>query len=321
MSEEKSWLIENLKGVFVGSGSDGLSQPEVCETIIGLTSKPAKEINVLYIGTATYDLQGPMLRQTDTFRSAGCSIASLSVTDVCPDVQTMQAAVSSADVVIVSGGNTLFAVDRWTSIGLHDILRAGMNRGLVCAGGSAGAICWFDGGHSDSADPATYKDAMRKAADPNSKADESESKSLEKMPWEYIRIDGLGLLPGLVCPHHDMIQSNGLLRADDFDSMLLKHKGEKGLCIDHFAALIVEGDLYRVISITGKKGSVMDDNTYSGLREGKPGIWSKEVIDGKVVRKLVPSNGKLSELLCTATKIERDARVDKCRKENPQPST
>eukprot|EP01052_Picozoa_sp_SAG31_P018987 SAG31_NODE_1367_length_8615_cov_12.875763_4_plen_73_part_00 len=34
--------------------------------------------------------------------------------------------------------------------------------------------------------------------------------------WEYIRIPCLGLLPGLCCPHHDRVQSNGVLRADDF---------------------------------------------------------------------------------------------------------
>jgi len=31
---------------------------------------------------------------------------------------------------------------------------------VVIAGGSAGAICWFDGGHSDSMDPCTYKNTF-----------------------------------------------------------------------------------------------------------------------------------------------------------------
>lgn len=35
-----------------------------------------------------------------------------------------------------------------------------MESGAVLTGGSAGAICWFDGGHSDSMDPATYKNNM-----------------------------------------------------------------------------------------------------------------------------------------------------------------
>ena len=31
--------------------------------------------------------------------------------------------IGRADVIIVSGGNTLFAVDRWTKLGLHEVLR------------------------------------------------------------------------------------------------------------------------------------------------------------------------------------------------------
>jgi dipeptidase E len=56
----------------------------------------------------------------------------------------------------------------------------------------------------------------------------------------------LGFLPGLVCPHHDKVQSNGVLRAIDFDAMLLRHAGEQGICIDHWAALCVDGDAYEV---------------------------------------------------------------------------
>jgi dipeptidase E len=51
--------------------------------------------------------------------------------------------------------------------------------------------------------------------------------------WKYIQVAGLGFLPGLLCPHHDRTQSNGVLRAHDFDQMLLRHEGELGRGIDH----------------------------------------------------------------------------------------
>ena len=54
-----------VKGCFVGSGSDGLNEALVCETIIGQTGKAAPV--VLYLGTATYDLDGPRTRQTERF--------------------------------------------------------------------------------------------------------------------------------------------------------------------------------------------------------------------------------------------------------------
>ncbi len=44
--------------------------------------------------------------------------------------------------------------------------------------------------------------------------------------WDYIRVNGLGFVPGLCCPHHDRVQSNGVLRATDFDDMMLRHPTE-----------------------------------------------------------------------------------------------
>jgi hypothetical protein len=38
--------------------------------------------------------------------------------------------------------------------------------------------------------------------------------------WEYVRVEALAVLPGLLCPHFDKTQSNGVLRATDFDAML-----------------------------------------------------------------------------------------------------
>ena len=88
---------------------------------------------------------------------------------------------------------------------------------------------------------------------------------------------GLGFLPGLVCPHHDKVQSNGVLRAADFDVMLLRHAAEMGIGIDHWAALVVAGGRYRVMSLEGKEGSVLPDASFSPDRQGVPGIWLKQV--------------------------------------------
>ena len=124
----------------------------------------------------------------------------------------MEQLVNNADVIVVSGGNSLFACDRWNKIGLTPLLRNAMNRGAVLSGGSAGCICWFDAGHSDSADPDSYKAAMLAAASGLNKDESSEAPEGEAKPWSYIRIPCLGFLPGLICVHHDKIQSNGVLR-------------------------------------------------------------------------------------------------------------
>eukprot|EP00041_Stephanoeca_diplocostata_P031779 m.999330 g.999330 ORF g.999330 m.999330 type:complete len:162 (+) comp24026_c0_seq35:681-1166(+) len=125
--------------------------------------------------------------------------------------------------IIVSGGNTLFAVDRWESCGLNGLLCDAMMRGAVLCGGSCGAMCWFDSGHSDSNDPSSFQHAMLHEASTNGDAtshgvnsateadaaDESSSAPSDgatSAAWDYIRVPCLGFLPGLCCPHFDKVQ-------------------------------------------------------------------------------------------------------------------
>jgi len=89
-------------------------------------------------------------------------------------------------------------------------------------------------------DPDTYKGKMLAAAtaEGDKGGDESStapSAGAAAKAWDYIRVEGLGFLPGLVCPHHDKTQSNGVLRASDFDEMLMRHSSELGIGIDHWA--------------------------------------------------------------------------------------
>jgi len=190
-----------------------------------------------------------------------------------------------------------------------------MEQGKIFCGGSFGAIWVFDAGHSDSMDPDTYKGAMTGTL--NKGGDESTNLEGEAKPWEYTRVPCLSFLPGLCCPHFDKIQSNGVLRAIDFEAMLLRHSGEIGFGIDHWAALRVEGGNYTVLASPERPGSVNPDNSFSPEQKGIPGVWRLTVQDGKVVRTLAPIQGKLSDLVQPASEIVLDARVDISRKENP----
>ena len=138
--------------------------------------------------------------------------------------EAMSALVRAADVLLVSGGNTLFAVDRWVKCRLHPLLHEAAARGAVLTGGSAGAICWFDGGHSDSADADSFRITMLEEAAATTAAaaaadgaggcagaaiDESSAApeaGQQAKAWTYIRAPCLALLPGLVCPHFDRTQ-------------------------------------------------------------------------------------------------------------------
>ena len=78
------------------------------------------------------------------------------------------------DIVFVAGGNTANMLAVWRVHGFDEILREAWREGVVLAGWSAGMICWFEAGVTDSFRPEL--DGMR---------------------------DGLGLLPGSACPHYD----------------------------------------------------------------------------------------------------------------------
>eukprot|EP00041_Stephanoeca_diplocostata_P031777 m.999207 g.999207 ORF g.999207 m.999207 type:complete len:236 (+) comp24026_c0_seq25:681-1388(+) len=200
--------------------------------------------------------------------------------------------------IIVSGGNTLFAVDRWESCGLNGLLCDAMMRGAVLCGGSCGAMCWFDSGHSDSNDPSSFQHAMLHEASTNGDAtshgvnsateadaaDESSSAPSDgatSAAWDYIRVPCLGFLPGLCCPHFDKVQSNGVLRAVDVEGMALRHPGERVVCIDHHAALVCEGGgVYSVFRLPAAQGSVRSDGSFAADRSGEPGVWIKDVVHG-----------------------------------------
>ena len=77
------------------------------------------------------------------------------------------------DVIIVTGGNTANALAIWRTHGFDEILREAWEQGIVLTGWSAGMICWFEHGVTDSFGP-------------------------ELAPMEC-----LGFLPGSACPHYD----------------------------------------------------------------------------------------------------------------------
>src|SRR6185312_15006291 len=82
--------------------------------------------------------------------------------------------VLAQDLIFVSGGNTANLLAIWRAHGFDEIIRAAWEQGTVLAGSSAGMICWFEAGVTDSFGP-----------------------QLEGMR------DGLGFLPGSACPHWD----------------------------------------------------------------------------------------------------------------------
>ena len=119
------------------------------------------------------------------------------------------------DVVVVSGGNTANLLAIWRVHGFDAVLREAWEAGVVLTGASAGMICWFEAGVTDSFGP-----------------------QLEGMR------DGLGFLPGSGCPHYD-----GEERRRPVYAELVAGGFPAGLALDDAAAARYEGtELAEVVS-------------------------------------------------------------------------
>lgn len=67
-----------------------------------------------------------------------------------PEQKTFEEQIFESDAILVGGGNTLNMLAIWKAQGIDTLLRMAYNKGIILAGGSAGSLCWFTGGYSDS---------------------------------------------------------------------------------------------------------------------------------------------------------------------------
>jgi dipeptidase E len=132
-----------LRGVFAGCGTI-LNHPSMAPHVLSLTGKGSTPHNVtlVYLGTPSYDIPAKCVAQTSHYVELGCTVTPLNVVLESPTTDYMQRIIDSADIILVSGGNTSFAMRRWKHLGLDGIIKDAClgPRKVVMAGGSAGAI-------------------------------------------------------------------------------------------------------------------------------------------------------------------------------------
>jgi len=127
---------------------------------------------VCFVGTASGDSDSYIRRFHEAFppsRAAATHLAFFERT-----VRDRRSFVMDQDLIYVGGGSSANMLAVWRLHGLDKVLRTAWNAGVVMAGISAGAICWFEDGLTDSFG----------------------------MPLRGLN-DGLGFLRGACCPHYD----------------------------------------------------------------------------------------------------------------------
>lgn len=106
---------------------------------------------VAFVPTASGDADGYVARFHDAFGTLPCEPSHLGLFD--RKIQDLRAFVLAQDVIYVGGGNTYNMLALWKLHGLDAIFREAWAAGVVLAGISAGALCWFEAGTTDSFGP------------------------------------------------------------------------------------------------------------------------------------------------------------------------
>lgn len=160
------------------------------------TAEPA----VAFVPTASGDADPYIVGFYTAFTSLRCRPSHLTFFRRTPDLRDYLLA---QDVIYVGGGNTKSMLAIWREWGLPELLREAWAAGIVLAGVSAGAICWFEQGVTDS-----FADKLRP-------------------------LSCLGFLPGSCCPHYD----GEAARRPTYHQLLQTGEIAAGFAIDDGAAI------------------------------------------------------------------------------------
>ena len=155
--------------VAMGGGGWLMDDPGLDRAVLGLTD--ARRPRICFVPTASGDHPASE-RFLEVFPAPGFDASILRLFD--RDVADIDAFLGEQDVVYVGGGNTVSMLAVWRAHGVDRALRAAYDAGVVMAGMSAGANCWFEASTTDS--------YLLGRADP--------------------LLDGLGFVPGSFTPHY-----------------------------------------------------------------------------------------------------------------------
>lgn len=166
--------MSQLKRQIIALGGGGFSmEPDnlLLDQYI-LAQSPCQQPKVCFLPTASGDSDRYITRFYEAFTQLDCHPSHLSL--FRPPEGGPASFLQKQDIVYVGGGSTFNMLAIWQAWDLDKILRQAWETGTLLCGLSAGSLCWFEEGLSDSV-----------------------------VPGQYAKLKGLGFLPGSHCPHYD----------------------------------------------------------------------------------------------------------------------
>ncbi len=185
------------------------------EYIIKLTKKPNPRI--CYLATASGD--NPVNILSWYKECEGLSMqpfAQKVFINSVNETHTFEETLLSMDAIVVGGGNTLNMMAIWRAQGIDTVLKKAYDRGIILSGGSAGSVCWFLDGISDS------------------------------RPKNLSIVQGLGFIPYSHCAHYH----SQVLRKPLYQEDILSGKMQAGYAVDDSAAVLFVNEKFdRSVSV------------------------------------------------------------------------
>lgn len=184
--------------------------------IIAQTEK--KTPNLLFIPTASSDSENSFNVFKKHFSKLNCRVDVLYLIQNKLTKKQIENKILSTDAIYVGGGNTLRMMTLWKKLDVDTILKKAHKKGIVLSGRSAGSICWFKYGNSDS----------RKFTNGSN---------------QLIKVTGLGMIDALHCPHYD----KEIHRQENLKAMMKRTHKIIAIALDNCCAIEVIDNEYRIL--------------------------------------------------------------------------
>lgn len=199
--------------IALGGGGFSMSPDHLQLDRYILKQSSSTKPKICFIPTASGDAEGYIHKFNDTYRKLSAEPSHLSLFK--PPTQDLEDFVMEKDVIFVGGGSTKNLLALWRDWGLDTILKKAYDQGIIMSGLSAGSICWFEQGVTDS------------------------------VPGKLSPIESLGFISGSHCPHYDGEEE----RIPVFHQFILDGCLKDGIAIEEDAAShFINGELVRNVA-------------------------------------------------------------------------
>ncbi|MCC6933011.1 MAG: Type 1 glutamine amidotransferase-like domain-containing protein [Deltaproteobacteria bacterium] len=168
-----------------------------------------------------------------------CKVEVLRLIKEHPERKEIERLILGAGVIYVGGGNTLLMMKLWRKEGVDKLLKKAWRKGIVLSGLSAGALCWFKYGNSDSL-------------------------KVKGKRYQQIRVACLGFIPLMACPHYDLEKNR---RPSLFK--MLKNRDGTAIALDDRTAFEIVDNEYRILR------DIPRANAYRVYRKGNKIVEEK----------------------------------------------